>query len=125
VIMDMSNKRMFKEMGYRELQQHNSTSKLKLTSAEVLLLKRDKYKNVGWDNIINLYLRIDELLKSIYRLGWSLDELFIEADRIGNKYQSSAEIYMHQQQVSILAKEIDDDIDRHFPDLEPEIINFS
>jgi hypothetical protein len=104
----MASKREFNGMGYRQVQRSNSENKAKMQSEET-----------------QLYLKIQAMLTSPYRENWSLDELFLEADRIGRKYQSADEIATFEKQFTMLSQEIDDEIDRHFPDTEVEIIDFS
>jgi hypothetical protein len=55
----------------------------------------------------------------------SLEDIFLEADRIGNKYQNSEEIHKLNQQLSQINQEISDEIDKHFPDDEIVFLNFS
>ncbi len=121
----MASKKEFSSMSYRQVQRSNSDNKSKITSEEIQLLKNSGYKNVGWEKVTQLYLKIQEMLTSPYRENWSLDELFLEADRIGRKYQSVDEVATFEQQFTILSQEINDEIDRHFPDTEVEIIDFS
>jgi hypothetical protein len=121
----MANKKEFNGMGYRGVQRSNSDNKAKMRSEEIQLLKNSGYKNVGWEKVTQLYLKLQEMLTSAYRDNWSLGELFAEADRIGQKYQSADEIATFEKQFAILSQEIDDEIDRYFPDTEAEIIDFS
>jgi hypothetical protein len=121
----MASKKEFNGMGYRQVQRSNSDNKAKMQSEEVQLLKNSGYKNVGWEKVTQLYLKIQEMSISHYRENWSLSELFVEADRIGRKYQSADEITTFEKQVTMLSQEIDDEIDRYFPDKEVEIIDFS
>ena len=121
----MTSKKEFDGMGYRQVQRSNSDNKSKMKSEEIQLLKNSGYKNVGWEKVTQLYLKIEEMLTSPYRENWSLDELFLEADRIGQKYQSVDEIATFEKQFTMLSQEIDDEIDRHFPDTQVEIIDFS
>lgn len=121
----MASKKEFSGMSYLQVQRSNSDNKSKITSEEIQLLKNSGYKNIGWEKVTQLYLKIQEMLTSPYRENWSLDELFLEADRIGRKYQSVYEIATFEQQFTILSQELDDEIDRHFPDTEVEIIDFS
>jgi hypothetical protein len=121
----MAVRKEFQGLGYRQLQQVNSTQKQQLQAEELIILKNEGHKNTGWESVIRLQKRIQELLTSIYRTGWGLDQLFLEADRIGRKYQSSIEIAAHEEQLAILSMEIDDIIDKQFPDTEVEIISFS
>ena len=121
----MASKKEFNGMNYRQVQRSNSDRKIELKSTEIQLLKNIGCKNVGWKKVTQLYLKIQEMLTSPYRDNWSLDELFLEADRIGNKYQSVDEITTFEQQFTILSHEINDEIERHFPDTQIEIIDFS
>ena len=121
----MTSKKEFDGMGYRQVQRSNSDNKSKMKSEEIQLLKNSGYKNIGWEKVTQLYLKIQEMLTSPYRGNWSLDELFLEADRIGRKYQSVDEIATFEKQFTMLSQEIDDEIDRHFPDTQVEIIDFS
>ena len=121
----MTSKKEFDSMGYRQVQRSNSDNKSKMKSEDIQLLKNSGYKNVGWEKVTQLYLKIEEMLTSPYRENWSLDELFLEADRIGQKYQSVDEIATFEKQFTMLSQEIDDEIDRHFPDTQVEIIDFS
>ena len=121
----MASKKEFNGMGYRQVQRSNSDSKAKITSDEIQLLKNSGYKNVGWEKVTQLYLKLPDMLTSPYRENWSLDELFLEADQIGQKYQSVDEIAIFEKQFTMLSQEIDDEIERHFPDTEVEIIDFS
>jgi hypothetical protein len=120
----MATRKEFQGMGYRQLQRVNSTQKQQFSADELIILKNEGHKNVGWESVIRLQERIQELLTSFYRNGWGLDQLFLEADRIGQKYQSSTEIAIYEEQLSLLSVEIDDEIDKYFPDTEVEIIIF-
>lgn len=55
----------------------------------------------------------------------SLEELFLEAERIGNKYLDSDEISEFQQQLSKEVAEIGELIDQQFPDTEIEVIDYN
>ena len=121
----MAIKKEFNSMGYRQVQRSNSDNKAKITSDEIQLLKNSGYKNVSWEKVTQLYLKLQDMLTSPYRENWSLDELFLEADQIGQKYQSVDEIAIFEKQFTMLSQEIDDEIERHFPDTEVEIIDFS
>jgi hypothetical protein len=121
----MASKKEFNGMNYRKVQRSNSDNKAKMQSEEIQLLKNSGYKNIGWEKVTQLYLKLQEMLTSPYRENWSLDELFLEADRIGQKYQSADEIASFEKQFMMLSQEINDEIDRCFPDTEAEIIDFS
>ena len=79
-------------MGYREVQHSNSDRRSKLPKKDQALLKEQGYKNVGWDNVIALYQKINELLLQPDPNEDTLEELFLKADRVGNKYQTPEEI---------------------------------
>ncbi len=113
-----SKKRKFKGMSYYEVQRANSEHRNKLHKEEQKWLKNNGYKNVGWDNVIKLY----EFLKIIDN---SLEELFLEADRIGNKYLTNQEIEKFNHSLSKELNEIAEEFDKQFPDTEIEIIDFS
>jgi hypothetical protein len=121
----MTSKKEFNGMGYRQVQRSNSDNKAKIQSEKIQLLKNSGYKNVSWEKVTQLYLKIQEMSISDYGKNWSLSELFVEADRIGRKYQSADEIATFDKQFTMLSQEIDDEIDRYFPDTEVEIIDFS
>lgn len=105
-------------MSYTELQKANAQTRKTLSSKNQKWLKANDYKNIGWDNIIKLYQKLNEFLPS-------LEDLFLEADRIGNKYQTAQEISDFNQKMSKEVEEISELIDRQFPDDEIEIIDFS
>mgnify|MGYP001800671159 CR=1 FL=1 len=101
-----SKKRLFSGMGYREVQRSNSGRRKKLPKKDQIWLKEQGYKNVGWDED-------------------TLEELFLKADRIGNKYQTPAEIAKFNQKLSTEVNEIADEIDRQFPEPETEFVDYS
>lgn len=119
-----SQKRNFNGMSYAEVQHSNSEHRRKLEKDEQKWLKDNGYKNVGWDNVITLYQKIEELNKSPLK-DMSLEELFLEADRIGSKYLTPEEITEFNQQLSKEVSEIGELIDKQFPDTEIEAIDFS
>lgn len=120
-----SRAKTFNGMSYREAQRINSENRSKLQKEDLKWLKDHHYKNVGWENVIALAQKIEEFLDK-YRLNdWSLDELFLEADRIGNKYQTSGEIEEFNQKMAQEINEIAEEIDRQFPDTEAEEIDYS
>ncbi|NET40287.1 MAG: hypothetical protein F6K19_51550 [Cyanothece sp. SIO1E1] len=55
----------------------------------------------------------------------TLEELFLKAEQIGNKYQTSEEIASFNRKLSTEVNEISDEIDRQFPDSEIEFIDYS
>jgi len=59
------------------------------------------------------------------RYDLTLEELFLEADRIGNKYLTEEEIQDFHQKLAKELNEIAEEIDKQFPDTEIEVIDFS
>ncbi|MBD2089861.1 hypothetical protein H6F67_08340 [Microcoleus sp. FACHB-1515] len=118
-------KRQFNGLSYREVQRANSQNRLKLHKPDQKQLKAEGYKNTGWDQVIRLYQKIEELLDRYQYADLELDELFLEADRIGNKYLTPEEIEEYNQKLDKEVSEIEEAIDRQFPDTEVEIIDFS
>jgi hypothetical protein len=121
-----SRKKNFQSMSYREVQLANSKNRNELSKADQQWLNNSGYKNVGWDKVIILYKKIEELLRERDNLNdLSLGDLFLEADRIGNKYLTKEEITENNQKLAKASSMINDQIDRSFPDQEDEIIDFS
>lgn len=106
-------------MSYREIQISNSKNKMNLDKEVKKWLKNNKYKNVGWNNVINLYQKIQELINTV-----TLEELFLEADRIGNKYLTAQEMEDYNRILAQTVNQIAEEIDCQFPDTENEIIDF-
>lgn len=111
-------------MSYRDVQRSNSDRKSKLPKQQQKWLKENGYRNVGWDNIIQLYQKINELLSEPDSDEPTLEDLFLKADQIGNKYQAPEEIEAFQQQLSKEVEAIANTIDRQFPDTEVEFIDY-
>jgi hypothetical protein len=107
----------FQGMSYIEVQKANSQSRNTLNTKNRKWLKENGYKNVGWQNVIQLYQKLNDFLPS-------LEELFLEADRIGNKYQTQQEIDVFNRKMSQEVEEIANIIDRQFPETEIEVIDF-
>ena len=120
-----NKKRLFSGMGYREVQHSNSNRRNKLSKKDQIWLKEHGYKNVDWDNVIKLYQKINALLLQPDPNEDTLEELFLKADRIGNKYQTPEEINEFNQKLAAEVNEIADEIDRQFPDPEMEFIDYS
>jgi len=120
-----NQKKKFKGMSYSEVQRNNSENRSKLKKEAQRRLKDSGYKNVGWDNVINLHQKIEELLEKSHFEDMNLEELFLEAGRVGNKYLSKEEIKEVEQQLSKEFGEISELIDEQFPDTKIEIIDFS
>ncbi|MBH8555864.1 hypothetical protein I8751_26670 [Nostocaceae cyanobacterium CENA357] len=125
-MINKKNKKIkFNGMSYREIQYTNSKNRIKLHREEQSWLKEKRYKNIGWQNVINLYQKIEEILNRYQFEDLTLEELFLEADRIGNKYFTTQEIANFNQKLAIEVNEIAEEIDRQFPDTEIEFIDFS
>ncbi|MCG8367600.1 MAG: hypothetical protein MJA27_30225 [Pseudanabaenales cyanobacterium] len=120
-----TKKRLFSGMSYRDVQRSNSDRRGKLPQKDQKWLKEKGYRNVGWDNVIKLYQKINELLIQPTSEEDTLEELFLQADRIGNKYQTPEEIAAFNQQLLTEVNEISDEIDRQFPNSEMEFIDYS
>ena len=112
-------------MSYREVQRSNSNRKSKLPKKDQRWLKDNGYKNVGWDNVIKLYQKINDYLSSSDSDDPSLEDLFLKADKIGSKYQTQEEIESFNQALKLEVEEISDAIDKQFPDLEYELVDYS
>lgn len=118
-------KRKFNGLSYREVQRTNSDNRNKLLKEDQKWLKNNGYKNVGWDNVIVLYQKIEDFLAK-YRLdNLTLEDLFLEADRIGNKYLTRQELEEFNQKLAQEVNEVAEEIDKQFPDTEFEVIDFS
>ena len=120
-----SKKRNFNGMSYREAQRTNSANRSKLQKEDQKWLKDNGYRNFGWDSVIALYQKNKEFLDKYALEDLTLEELFLEVDRIGNKYLDSHEIEEFNQALSKELNEIADEIDKQFPDTEIEVTDFS
>jgi hypothetical protein len=120
----MSNKKLinYKGLGYKALQKDNRCKREKLSKTDCNWLKTNGYRNVGWSSVISL----SDKIQSLQELAeWSLEDLFLEVDRIGEKYQEPEEIRAFQAEMAAEAEQISEIIDQIFPDNEPEVISFS
>ncbi|MEQ8997156.1 MAG: hypothetical protein RID53_11725 [Coleofasciculus sp. B1-GNL1-01] len=118
--------RTFSGMGYREVQHSNSIRRSKLPKNHQVWLKENGYKNVGWDNVIQLYQKINELLAQPDADEQpTLEELFLEADRIGKKYQTPEEIEAFNQEMAAEVNAVSDLVDQQFPETDVEVIDYS
>ena len=117
--------RTFQRMKYRTVQRKNSRNRLKLSPENQQYLKDNGYRNIGWANVINLFEKIIELQKQESIKNLSLEELFIEADRIGNKYLSKGEESDRNLKIAQELNEIADIIESQFPDNKIEVIDYS
>ena len=117
--------RTFRGMNYRQVQRKNSRDRHQLTKENQIWLKKHNYRNIGWSNVIKLWEKIAELQEQETVKSLSLEELFIEADRIGNKYLNSQEINQRHQRIAQQLDEIADILDSQYPDQKIEIIDYS
>jgi len=120
-----NKKRQFINMSYREVQRANSINRSKLHKKEQKLLKESGYKNLGWANVISLYEKIEEFLEKTKLEDLTLEDLFLEADRVGNKYLTAQEIEEFNQKMFNEVSKISEEVDKQFPDTEIEVIDFS
>lgn len=112
-------------MSYRDMQRVNSKNRNKLKQEDIHWLKTEGYKNVGWNNLISLYHKIKDFLEKYQFEELTLEELFLEVDRIGNKYFTAQEIQETNYKLAKEVNEIAEEIDKQYPDTEIEIIDFS
>jgi hypothetical protein len=119
-----SSPRTHQKFTYTQLQAFNKQSRSELRRDDRQWLKVNGYKNVGWDCAIALYEKIIDY-KAKYDLeDDSLEDLFLEADRIGNKYQTSEEIETFQSSLAFAANAIADLVDKQYPDTVTEFIDY-
>lgn len=119
-----SQKRNFDGMSYREVQRANSNNRSKLQKEDQKWLKDNSHKNVGWNSVITLYQKIKEFLDRDSLEDSTLEDLYLEADRIGNKYLDRHEIEEFNRAFSKELNEIAEEIDKQFPDTEIEAVDF-
>ena len=117
--------RKFSGIGYREVQKSNSIRRSQLPKNKQIWLKENGYKNIGWDYVIRLYQKINDLLIESNSDEPTLEELFLNADHIGKKYQTNEEIKTFNQQMTTIVNEISTIIDQQFPENEIQVIDFS
>ena len=117
--------RTFKGMKYRQVQRKNSGNKNLLLKEQQKWLKQNGYSNLGWDNVINLFEKIKELQQQENLKSLSLEELFIEADRIGNKYLDNKEVVQRNLAIAKELDQIANLFDEQFPDNTVEVIDYA
>lgn len=125
MVSQKRKQRLFSGMSYREVQRSNTNRKQKLPKTDQTWLKINGYRNVGWDNIIQLYQKINDFLSSPDSDDPTLEELFLKADQIGKKYQTTEEVKAFEQAFQTEVNAISGQIDQQFPDQEVEIIDYS
>ncbi len=117
--------RTYQGLSYRSIQQNNSANRCKLPSKDQKWLKTNGYKNIGWDSVIQLYEKIADFKEQAELEDMTLEDLFLEADRIGNKYQTAEEVGKFQQAMAKEANAIADQIEQQFPQTQLEVLDFS
>ena len=117
--------RTFENMGYRKVQRKNSRNRKLLTAEHQKWLKNNGYRNIGWQNVINLYQKIAELQSEERIDNLDLEELFLEADRIGNKYLTNEEVRANEQKLAQEVNQIAEIIDSQFSDNTITVIDYS
>ncbi len=118
MVSQKAKTRKFNGMSYREVQSANSKNRNKIDREYQKWLKDNNYKNIGWDNIIHLSKKLAEF-------DLTLEELFLEADSVGNKYLTDRELENFNQKLSKEVNNIAEEIDKMFPASEIEVIDFS
>lgn len=114
-------KRDFQGMSYREVQRSNSENRKKLDRPQQVILKEQGHRNLGWDSVISLYLAIEAFQQPPEpEDDTTLEELFLEAARIGDKYQTHEDRSAFREALDREIAEINDLIEQHFPQT-PEI----
>lgn len=125
----MANKknkvRTFEGMRYRQVQRKNSRNRKLLLKEQQKWLKDRGFLNVGWNNIIDLFKKIKEIQQEENIKSLSLEELFLEADRIGNKYLDTKEINQRNLAIAKEVNQIADIIDEQFTDNTVETIDYA
>lgn len=120
-----SKTRSFCGMSYRDVQRSNSARRQQLPKEKQQWLKENGYQNVGWNNVIRLYEKLNDLLALPELDEPTLEELFLQAERIGGKYQTPEEQAEFQKALQVEVEAIAEKIDQQFPDEETEYIDFS
>lgn len=118
-------RRLFCGLTYRDVQRSNTIRKSQLDRSTQSWLKANGYRNVGWDQVIRLYQKLNDLEASGQDNEPTLGEMFLEVERIGRKYQTPEEIAAFEQAMAAEISAIADLIDQQFPDQEVEAIDFS
>jgi hypothetical protein len=122
--MTKNTAKLFQSMTYRQVQKLNSQSRLTLRKDDQIWLKQQGFRNIGWSNVIKLYENISAILERYDQELPGLDELFIEADCIGNKYLDPNEIQEYQSKLADQNRLFEEQVDQQFPDTEVEMIDF-
>ena len=124
MVTSKKTKRTFQGLTYVQVQRQNSDNRRQLSPENQRWLKENGYRNVGWEAVIQLFEKIEELRAKEKVADLSLEDLFLEADRVGNKYQTTEEIQAFNQALSERVERISDLVDQQFPDTEVEVIDY-
>ena len=117
--------RTFEGMKYRKVQRKNSRNRILLPKEQQQWLKNNGYRNIGWNNVIGLFEKIKEIQQQENIKSLSLEELFLEADRIGNKYLDRKEIDKRNLAIAKELEQIANLFDEQFPDDTVEVIDYA
>lgn len=115
----------FEGLKYRTVQRKNSRDRNLLTLENQQYLKKHGYRNLGWNNVISLFKKIQELQNQESINNLSLEELFLEADRIGNQYLNNQEVQEINSKIAQELNEIFEIVESQFPDNQTEMIDYS
>lgn len=117
-------KRTFLGMSYREVQKWNSEQRKKCDRLQQQQLKQLGHRNVGWESVVGLYLALEALINPAPEpeSDLSLEELFLEASRIGDKYQTDADRAKFKEEFDREIAEINAIIEEQFP--QPQTVEF-
>ena len=115
----------FEGMRYRQVQRKNSRNRNLLLKEQQKWLTAEGYRNVGWNNVIDLFKKIKEIQEQEHIKSLDLEELFLEADRIGNKYLDNREINRRNLLIAKELNQITNIIDKQFSDNTFEVIDYS
>ncbi len=118
------SKKLYKGMSYRRIQRWNKEHRLLLEKKHQVWLKQNNYQNIGWNRVIGLYEKILDFKRETEIHEMSLEELFLESDRIGEKYQTSQEKKDFQEKFQNILESIGIAAEKLFPDNEVEFVDF-
>ena len=117
--------RTFEGMKYRQVQRKNSRNRNLLSQEQQKWLKVNNYRNLGWNNVINLFTKIREIRQQSEIESLSLEELFLEAERLGNKYLDNRDLQKRNLEIAQELGQIANLFDTQFPDNTVEVIDYA
>jgi hypothetical protein len=118
-------KQKFQGMGYREVQKSNSENWKKLDRQQQKALKEKGHRNIGWLFVTRLYLGIEDLNQDLHTDDTTLEELFLNASWIGDKYQTNEDKLAFRKALDQAIEETQILIDEHFPGGDIQMIDYS